>query len=116
MLVSAKFFWNLISNAVKFTDKGEVILTVQRIQDNQYQFSVADTGAGIASCELDKIFTMYYQVKDNIHRSAGSGIGLAISKNLAQLMQGDLTVESELDKGSTFLFKRLLRIKLKLMR
>jgi len=52
--------------------------------------------------KLDKIFTMYYQVKDNIHRSAGSGIGLAISKNLAQLMQGDLTVESELDKGSTF--------------
>ena len=41
---------------------------------------------------------MYYQVKDNIHRSAGSGIGLAISKNLAQLMQGDLTVESELEK------------------
>ena len=98
----SQILWNLISNAVKFTDKGEVILTVQRIQDNQYQFSVADTGAGIASCELDKIFTMYYQVKDNIHRSAGSGIGLAISKNLAQLMQGDLTVESELDKGSTF--------------
>ena len=45
---------------------------------------------------------MYYQVKDNIHRSGGSGIGLAISKNLAQLMQGDLTVESELEKGSTF--------------
>ncbi len=98
----SQILWNLISNAVKFTDKGEVILTVKKIQDNQYQFSVADTGAGIASCELDKIFTMYYQVKDNIHRSAGSGIGLAISKNLAQLMQGDLTVESELDKGSTF--------------
>jgi len=98
----SQILWNLISNAVKFTDKGEVILTVQKIQDNQYQFSVADTGAGIAYCELDKIFTMYYQVKDNIHRSAGSGIGLAISKNLAQLMQGDLTVESELDKGSTF--------------
>ena len=98
----SQILWNLIGNAVKFTDKGEVILTVQKIQDNQYQFSVADTGAGIASCELDKIFTMYYQVKDNINRSAGSGIGLAISKNLAQLMQGDLTVESELDKGSTF--------------
>lgn len=98
----SQILWNLISNAVKFTDKGEVILKVQKMQDNQYQFSVTDTGAGIAPCELDKIFTMYYQVKDNIHRSAGSGIGLAISKNLAQLMQGDLTVESELDKGSTF--------------
>ena len=98
----SQILWNLISNAVKFTDKGEVILTVQKIQDNQYQFSVTDTGAGIAPYELDKIFTMYYQVKDNIHRSAGSGIGLAISKNLAQLMQGDLTVESELNKGSTF--------------
>ena len=98
----SQILWNLISNAVKFTDKGEVILRVQKMQDNQYQFSVTDTGAGIAPCELDKIFTMYYQVKDNIHRSAGSGIGLAISKNLAQLMQGDLTVESELDKGSTF--------------
>ncbi len=102
VLVISQILWNLIGNAVKFTDKGEVILTVQKIQDNQYQFSVTDTGAGIAPCELDKIFTMYYQVKDNIHRSAGSGIGLAISKNLAQLMQGDLTVESELDKGSTF--------------
>ena len=50
-----------------------------------YQFSVTDTGAGIAPCKLDKIFTMYYQVKDNIHRSAGSGIGLAISKNLAPI-------------------------------
>ena len=98
----SQILWNLISNAVKFTDKGEVILTVQKIQDNQYQFSVTDTGAGIEPYELDKIFTMYYQVKDNIHRSAGSGIGLAISKNLAQLMQGDLTVESELNKGSTF--------------
>ncbi|MDU5823352.1 MAG: ATP-binding protein [Haemophilus parainfluenzae] len=98
----ARILWNLISNAVKFTEKGEVILRVQKMQDNHYQFSVTDTGAGIAPCELDKIFTMYYQVKDNIHRSAGSGIGLAISKNLAQLMQGDLTVESELDKGSTF--------------
>ena len=98
----SQILWNLISNAVKFTDKGEVILKVQKMQNNQYQFSVTDTGAGIAPCELDKIFTMYYQVKDNIHRSAGSGIGLAISKNLAQLMQGDLTVESELDKGSTF--------------
>ena len=98
----SQILWNLISNAVKFTDKGDVILRVQKMQDNQYQFSVTDTGAGIAPCELDKIFTMYYQVKDNIHRSAGSGIGLAISKNLAQLMQGDLTVESELDKGSTF--------------
>ena len=98
----SQILWNLISNAVKFTDKGDVILRVQKMQDNQYQFSVTDTGAGIAPCELDKIFTMYYQVKDNIHRSAGSGIGLAISKNLAQLMQGDLTVESELNKGSTF--------------
>ena len=98
----SQILWNLISNAVKFTDKGDVILRVQKMQDNQYQFSVTDTGAGIAPCELDKIFTMYYQVKDNIHRSAGSGIGLAISKNLAQLMQGDLTVESELEKGSTF--------------
>ena len=98
----SQILWNLISNAVKFTDKGDVILRVQKMQDNQYQFSVTDTGAGIAPCELDKIFTMYYQVKDNIHRSAGSGIGLAISKNLAQLMKGDLTVESELNKGSTF--------------
>ena len=102
VLAYSQILWNLISNAVKFTDKGDVILRVQKMQDNQYQFSVTDTGAGIAPCELDKIFTMYYQVKDNIHRSAGSGIGLAISKNLAQLMQGDLTVESELEKVQPF--------------
>ncbi|WP_439242983.1 ATP-binding protein [Lonepinella sp. BR2474] len=97
-----QILWNLLSNAVKFTEQGTISLAVNALPDNHYQFSVTDTGQGMPSQELDKIFTMYYQVASSGKRSAGSGIGLAISKNLAHLMQGDLTVTSELGQGTTF--------------
>ncbi|WP_308569574.1 ATP-binding protein [uncultured Haemophilus sp.] len=99
--------WNLISNAVKFTEQGEIILTLEKQGENAYVFQLADTGSGIADEELKNIFTMYYQSQDSQHRAAGSGIGLAISKNLAKLMQGDLTVKSRLGEGSTFSFSFL---------
>lgn len=93
---------NLIGNAVKFTEKGTVKLSVHALEKNIYRFRVSDTGRGIAECELDNIFKMYYRVKENTNRSSGSGIGLAISKNLALLMKGDIKVESRLGIGSTF--------------
>lgn len=98
----SQILWNLISNAVKFTERGEIKLIVSMPQTDTYHFAVSDTGSGIAQGELDNIFKMYYQVKENSNRSSGSGIGLAISKNLALLMNGDLNVESELGKGSIF--------------
>ncbi|OOF79955.1 hybrid sensor histidine kinase/response regulator [Rodentibacter caecimuris] len=93
---------NLIGNAVKFTEKGTIKLTIQALEKDIYRFSVSDTGIGIAQCEQDNIFKMYYRVKENTNRSSGSGIGLAISKNLALLMKGDIQVESQLGQGSTF--------------
>ncbi|OOF58833.1 ATP-binding protein [Rodentibacter myodis] len=98
----SQILWNLISNAVKFTEKGEITLSVDFNDKNELHFALRDTGNGIAQCELNNIFKMYYQVKENSNRSAGSGIGLAISKSLAVLMQGDLTVESQVGQGSTF--------------
>ncbi len=95
--------WNLLSNAVKFTEKGEVRLRLEQISSEQYQFIVEDTGLGIADEDLDKIFGMYYQ-GENKYKAVGSGIGLAISKNLAQLMSGDVQVKSELGKGTQFIF------------
>ncbi|MDG6895621.1 aerobic respiration two-component sensor histidine kinase ArcB [Volucribacter amazonae] len=100
----SQILWNLISNAVKFTAQGKICLTVKSLGHTQLQFSLTDTGIGIAPQELDKIFTMYYQVEDKQHhqKALGSGIGLSISKHIAKLMDGDLTVQSEVGKGSTF--------------
>ncbi|MBN6711780.1 response regulator [Haemophilus haemoglobinophilus] len=105
MLDSARLsqiLWNLINNAVKFTPTGKLKLKVCRLSEDTFSFALSDTGVGIAEQELDKIFTMYYQVQDTDYKPAGSGIGLAVSKTIAGLMGGDLTVESQLHQGSTF--------------
>ncbi|KGQ69931.1 hypothetical protein OA57_09920 [Chelonobacter oris] len=95
--------WNLISNAVKFTKQGWVKLSVSRTGSDGLCFKISDSGIGIPQAELNNIFTMYYQVKsqDNM-RALGSGIGLAVSKQIASLMSGDLTVESAENIGTTF--------------
>ncbi|XAW89958.1 aerobic respiration two-component sensor histidine kinase ArcB [Vibrio sp. CDRSL-10 TSBA] len=99
--------WNLISNAMKFTKEGGVVMTVSAdIEDGQAYIvmDIEDTGIGIPEAELDKIFAMYYQVKsgkDNLH-AVGTGIGLAVSRQLINLMGGDITVSSEEGFGSTF--------------
>lgn len=100
----SQILWNLISNAVKFTSQGKICLKVTSLAQEKLQFSLTDTGIGIAPQELDNIFMMYYQVEDEQHRqkALGSGIGLSISKHLAKLMGGDLCVQSEVGKGSTF--------------
>ena len=100
----SQILWNLLSNAVKFTPEGGSIrLNIESHSPEYLQFSVQDTGFGIATSEQEKIFQMFYQSENSHgHKAQGSGIGLAVSKQIAQLMQGDLTVQSELGKGSTF--------------
>ncbi|MDP5254570.1 MULTISPECIES: aerobic respiration two-component sensor histidine kinase ArcB [unclassified Vibrio] len=99
--------WNLISNAMKFTQEGGVVMTVLAEPQGQsvdLTIEIEDTGVGIPAEELEKIFAMYYQVKsteDNLH-AVGTGIGLAVSQQLMQLMGGDISASSELGFGSTF--------------
>lgn len=99
--------WNLLNNAMKFTKEGGVTVNVSADFDDQFAdiiFEIEDTGIGIPESEIDNIFGMYYQVKsgkDNLH-AVGTGIGLAVSKEFARRMGGDITVTSELGFGCTF--------------
>ena len=100
---------NLVNNAIKFTDKGYVKVSVESkvIDDERVEllFTVEDTGIGIKEEELPKLFGSFEQldVKKN-HTKEGTGLGLAISKQLVELMGGSIGIESEYGKGSTFYF------------
>ncbi|MEA3443902.1 MAG: response regulator [Bacteroidota bacterium] len=100
---------NLVSNAIKFTEKGEVMLHI-KIKDQQdenieLEFSVRDTGIGIAPEKIELLFKSFSQVDSSIaRRFEGTGLGLAISKQLVKLMKGKIWVESELNVGSDFKF------------
>ena len=96
---------NIYSNAAKFTEEGSISLIVKEVDDG-LQFSIKDTGDGIASDNLDTIFEEFKQGKSGVGRDprAGSGLGLTISRQLLNLMGGTIWVESELGKGSTFHF------------
>lgn len=99
--------WNLLFNAVKFTQKGSISFSMTAAAPKQgiceVVFKVADTGVGIPESELDKIFAMYYQVQHPDHQSAtGTGIGLAICKQMVDLMGGEIRVSSEVGKGTCF--------------
>ncbi len=99
-----QILWNLIGNAVKFTHQGEIVVRVHHEDNDQLCFEVQDSGMGIPKDEQDKIFAMYYQVKDQNggKPATGTGIGLAVSKRLAQSMGGDIVVSSEPGQGSCF--------------
>ncbi len=102
---------NLLSNAIKFTNKGQVLLTYQRVADladkaadtARYQFSVLDTGIGISPDQLQQLFEPFTQASASTAREyGGSGLGLSISRGLAELLGGELTAESRPGHGSTF--------------
>jgi signal transduction histidine kinase len=94
---------NLLSNAVKFTDRGEVALLLERSPDGGAVFRVRDTGGGIATEHLETIFRAFEQVDPSLtRRQQGTGLGLGVSRKLAGLLGGELSVESELGVGSTF--------------
>ncbi len=104
---------NLLNNAVKFTEAGHVILqlTVVSIPDPKQatlRFAVVDTGTGMTPAQIQLIFKPFEQVGDIKKRAEGTGLGLAISKQLVEAMGGQLQVESEPDKGSTFWFELTL--------
>ncbi len=102
---------NFISNAIKFTDAGGVVLSVSEINNEQVVLSVADTGIGIQSKYQDKLFTSFQQVDASYKRRfSGSGLGLAISRQLAELMGGDIRFSSVESKGSTFSMTLPLKI------
>ncbi|HYO83083.1 MAG TPA: ATP-binding protein [Bryobacteraceae bacterium] len=95
---------NLVSNALKFTERGEVRVSVNAA-DEGVTFSVKDTGIGIAPAEQERIFQEFAQVEGPIQRRVrGTGLGLPLSRKLAELLGGALTVESEPGVGSTFRF------------
>jgi signal transduction histidine kinase len=94
--------FNLVGNAIKFTDKGIVTLTVQSPSNNKIRFDVIDNGVGIAPEDLPKIFQSFEQVGDPIKMQSGTGLGLPISKRLIEMMGGELNVNSTLEQGSTF--------------
>jgi signal transduction histidine kinase len=97
-----KIITNLLSNGIKFTEKGKVSLLVDSL-DNQLIIKVTDTGIGIAPHMYDLIFETFRQVDDSTTRPYGGvGLGLAIVQNLCKVMQGTVRVESELGRGSTF--------------
>jgi PAS domain S-box-containing protein len=97
---------NLLSNSLKFTEHGAIAVTVEAVSQSplQLRFSVADTGVGMATEELDKLFEAFYQTRSGQESQEGTGLGLAISYKFVQLMGGNLTAESQLGLGTTFIF------------
>jgi CheY-like chemotaxis protein len=97
---------NFISNALKFTEDGEVCVSVTMDSADAVLFSVADTGIGIAPEQQEFIFQEFTQVQNSLQkRVRGTGLGLPLTKKLAGLLGGTVSVESELGKGSTFFAK-----------
>jgi signal transduction histidine kinase/DNA-binding NarL/FixJ family response regulator len=102
---------NLLSNGIKFTPDGVITLSVVKLDDEDstdvvtLDFSVRDTGVGIAPAELPQLFEAFSQAQAGKDMQEGTGLGLAISRKFVQLMGGDIQVESQLGKGTTFRFQ-----------
>ncbi len=101
---------NIAGNAIKFTPQGSVLVRVERgARKNQVAFSIADTGCGIPEAEHEAVFERFVQSSiTEIQASGGTGLGLAISRHLVELMDGEITFESEVGKGTTFRFDACL--------
>ncbi|MBD2184411.1 hybrid sensor histidine kinase/response regulator [Aerosakkonema funiforme] len=100
---------NLLSNALKFTSQGQITLDVfhgdrETTDVFDLHFRIRDTGVGIATAELPKLFDAFSQAQAGKEMQEGTGLGLAISRKFVQLMGGEISVESELGKGTTFQF------------
>jgi PAS domain S-box-containing protein len=100
---------NLMSNAIKFTHKGVVTLRIEELHKTEklvkLKFSVSDTGIGIAKGDINKLFKSFSQIDSSLTKQyGGTGLGLVVCKQLVEMMNGKIWVESKKDKGSTFHF------------
>ncbi len=94
---------NLLANAIKFTQAGGIRVEVNELPDDQFAIAIHDTGIGIELDKMDYIFDAFRQADQTVTRKhPGTGLGLAIAKSLVQMMQGEIKVESQVGKGSTF--------------
>ena len=100
---------NLLGNAIKFTERGSVTLSVEPVGD-KIRFEVADTGVGMTPEQVEKIFLPFEQVGDVKKQSEGTGLGLAITHKIVALMDSEVKVQSELGQGSRFAFEVALPV------
>ena len=111
LLVKADRNWlqqvlvNLVSNAIKFSRAGRSILVIGQVVNHQVTIKVIDQGPGIPPEAMPRLFNKFYQVENSVHQaSGGTGLGLYIAKRIIDLHGGQIGVESEVDRGSTFFF------------
>ena len=101
---------NLVGNAIKFTDKGEVRVTANAV-NGRFTVSVVDTGPGIPAHERTRIFEQFHQVDDsNTKAKGGTGLGLAIAKQIVEMHGGRIWVDSTVGEGSTFRMELPMRV------
>jgi signal transduction histidine kinase len=94
---------NFISNALKFTSEGEVRLTIAPEPEGRVRFVVSDTGIGIAPADQERVFQEFIQVDGPIQRRVrGTGLGLPLTRKIARILGGEVTLESEVGRGSRF--------------
>jgi signal transduction histidine kinase len=104
---------NLVSNAIKFTEQGQININVNCLYDPDYRdeteyyllFAIADTGIGIASQDLSLLFQPFTQTQSGLNSQEGTGLGLAISRRYVQLLGGEIDVTSQIGRGTTFQFE-----------
>ncbi|QTD48184.1 two-component regulator propeller domain-containing protein [Sulfidibacter corallicola] len=100
-----QILYNLVGNAVKFTSKGQVVLEAEKVDDNFLRITISDTGIGIAPSKHERIFESFAQADGSTAREhGGTGLGLAVTRQLVELHGGKIWVESELGEGATFSF------------
>ena len=107
----AQVLLNLVGNAIKFTDAGEVAIKASAV-NGSFEVAVSDTGPGVAPADQQKIFEEFHQADNSSTRKkGGSGLGLSISKRIVEMHGGRMWVESELNRGSKFSFALPIRTK-----
>jgi len=96
-----RLFVNLLGNAIKYTEQGQITVTALRQANDAVEITIADTGMGIAPEHLPHIFDRFYRV-DKSRSTDGSGLGLASTLNVACAHEGTITVDSEIGRGTSF--------------
>ncbi len=100
-----RVFINLLSNAIKYTPAGGLITVKATANHNQYRFDVADTGVGIPPDDLPKLFQEFFRANNQASpEQHGTGLGLSLVKRIVEAHQGNIWVESQVNKGTTFSF------------